>query len=130
MPMLVVAALLALTSCASNPASSTTPAPEAGMPLNRLSARDVADTITRSGMPTPNAHDVTAAKCPQLHCTGAVDSDTVSIVKFAQSGPAERYAGSTTNSYVVEDIVLVFAEPTSPADRTAYEHIVERAAQQ
>lgn len=128
--MLVAAALLALTSCASNPASSTTPpAPEAGMPLNRLSARDVADAITHSGMPTPNAHDVTAAKCPQLHCTGAVDSDTVSIVKFAQSGPAERYAGNTTNSYVVEDIVLVFAEPISPADRTAYEHIVERAAE-
>lgn len=128
--ILIAAAAAALTACASHPVAETTPAPaEAGMPLNQLSAKGVADTIKRSGMPTPNAHDVTATTCPRLHCTGAVDSDTVSIVKFAQSGPAERYAGDTANSYVVEDIVLVFAQATTPADRAAYEHIVEWSAQ-
>ncbi|MEN4478962.1 hypothetical protein [Mycolicibacterium cosmeticum] len=128
--MLIAATSVALTACATHPAVETTPAPpEAGVPLNQLSANGIADTIKRSGMPTPNAHDVTATKCARLHCTGAVDSDPVSIVTFAQSGPAERYAGDTANSYVVEDIVLVFAEATAPADRASYEHIVEWSAQ-
>lgn len=131
--LFVAASAIALASCASNPASGSTPAPaaapEAGMPLNQLSAKGIADTIKRSGMPIPNARDVTATTCARLHCTGAVDSDTVSIIKFAQSGPAERYAGDTPNSYVVEDIVLVFGEATTPAGRTAYEHIVEWSAQ-
>ncbi|MCX2715979.1 hypothetical protein [Mycolicibacterium sp. J2] len=128
--MMIAVTAVALTSCASHQAAGATPAPpEAGVPLNQLSANGIADTIKRSGMPIPNAHDVTATTCARLQCTGAVDSDPVSIVTFAQSGPAERYAGDTANSYVVEDIVLVFAQATTPADRAAYEHIVEWSAQ-
>jgi len=127
--LLVGATVLALTSCAKHAASSPTHAPEATMPLNRLSANDVADVITRSGLPMPGAHDVTAVKCPRLQCIGAIDSDTVSIVKFAQSGPAEHYAGGTFHSYVVADIVLMFGPTATPADRAGAERAVAWAAQ-
>lgn len=123
------AAVLALTSCARHAASSPTHAPEAVVPLNRLSANDVADVIKRSGMPMPDARDVTAVKCPRLHCIGAIDSDTVSIVKFAGSGPAERYAGSTFHSYVIADIVLMFGPTATPADRAGAERAVAWAVQ-
>lgn len=125
---IAVAVLLTLTSCAGHPATRATTNSAAGLPLNLLSAKDIEAEIGKAGLPTPNAHDVTKTKCDKLDCVGAIDSDTVSILKFAQSGPAERYAGDIRDSFIVEDIVLVFAPTVTPADRTAYEGVVERAA--
>jgi hypothetical protein len=76
--------------------------------LNTLSAMDIVGTIHSAGLPTPNPIDVTAAKCGKLGCVGEVDSDTVSILKFDHSGAAQRYAATISNSYQIEDIVLMF----------------------
>ena len=57
-------------------------------------------------MPTPNAHDVTADRCPKLHCIGAIDPEAVLILKFDHTGAAEGYAGAVSNIYQVEDLVL------------------------
>jgi hypothetical protein len=95
--------------------------------LNGLSASDVVAAIDSAGLPTPNAHDVTAVKCPKLGCVGAIDSDTVSILKFAGAGPAQLYAGSISNIYQVQDLVLVFGSTVTPQQKAAYEQAVKRA---
>lgn len=71
----------------------------------------------------PNAHDVTQAKCPDISCIDAVESDTVSVIKFTGTGAAQRFASTTPDMYQIEDIVLMFT-PALPADRkVAYEQI-------
>ena len=84
-------------------------------------------TIHSAGLPTPNPIDVTAAKCDKLGCVGEVDSDTVSILKFDHSGAAQRYAGTISNSYQIEDIVLIFAPTVSANQKQAYERVVQLA---
>ncbi len=97
-------------------------------PLNGLTAQQVIGAITKAGLPALNAHDVTAAQCPEVHCAQAVGTDTVSVYKFPATGLAQKYAGSISNAYQVEDIALVFA-PTVPADlRQHYESVVAQAA--
>jgi hypothetical protein len=95
--------------------------------LNGLSATDILAAIDSAGLPTPNAHDVTAVKCPKLRCVDAVDSDTVSILKFDGGGPAQLYAGAISNSYQLEDVVLVFASTVTVGQKAAYERVLERA---
>jgi len=127
----VAAALVGLlgTSCAGAGSFGGPPdtAPTANAVLNGLSASDVVAAIDSAGLPTPNAHDVTAVKCPKLGCVGAIDSDTVSILKFASAGPAQLYAGSISNIYQVEDLVLVFGSTVTQQQKAAYEQAVKRA---
>ena len=75
----------------------------------------------------PNPHDVTPAKCPTIGCVEAVDSDTVSIIKFSGTGKAERFAGTTPDMYLIEDVVLVFAAGVPSAQRVSYEQVARRA---
>lgn len=124
-----VAATLLLPSCAGPGTRGTTPntSATATAALNGLSAPQVVAAIDSAGLPTPNAHDVTTAKCPKLGCVGAIDSDTVSILKFGGPGPAELYAGSISNSYQVEDVVLVFAVTVTQQQKAAFEQAVKHA---
>lgn len=62
----------------------------------------------------PNAHDVGPQKCPHIGCIDAVDTDTVSIMKFPSTGKAELYAASVPSMFQVEDMVLVFASAIPP----------------
>ena len=78
----------------------------------------------------PNSHDVTPVKCPDIGCVDAVDSDTVSIIKFAGTGAAQRFAGTMPDMYLIEDIVLVFTRAVPAAQRGAYEDIARRAVVQ
>ena len=121
--------LLAVSGCAAAASPRSGPTATAAVPalLNGLSTADLVDTIHAAGLSTPNLHDVTAGKCAKLRCIGAVDSDTVSIFKFDQSGAAQRYAGTVANSYQAEDVVLIFAPTMTPPQKTAYERAVERA---
>ena len=80
-----------------------------------------------AGLPTPNPIDVTTAKCGKLGCAGEVDSDTVSILKFDHTGAAQRYAGTISNSYQIEDVVLIFAPAVSADQKQAYERVVQLA---
>lgn len=88
------------------------------------------DSFTKAGLPLPNGRDVAKEKCPSIGCVDAVDSDTVSIIKFAGTGAAQRFAGATPDMYLIEDIVLVFAPAVSPAQRRTYEDIARRAVGQ
>jgi hypothetical protein len=120
---------LAVAGCARSPTPPSTPntsaATSAG--LNGLSAMDAVGKVHSAGLPTPNAHDVTSDKCAKLHCVGAVDSDTVSILKFDHTGAAQQYAGSISNSYQLEDLVVVFAPTLTDSEKLAYERALEHA---
>ena len=121
--------LLAVSGCAAAASPRGGPSATAAVPavLNGLSTADLVDTIHAAGLSTPNLHDDTADKCAKLRCIGAVDSDTVSIFKFDQSGAAQRYAGTISDSYQAEDIVLIFAPTMTAPQKAAYERALERA---
>ncbi len=114
-------AITVLAACDRTSSSSTTTnAPLVPAPLNTVSATDLMASITKAGLPAPNAHDTTAVKCRQLHCLSAIDSDTVSILKFGITGPAQLYAGSISNDYQIEDTVLTFSPAVTPELKQRY----------
>lgn len=121
------ALLLTMSACTQSTTQQAAPTATGYGQLNGLSADDILGVINSAGMPTPNAHDVTADKCPKLHCVGAIDSDTVSILKFDHSGAAQAYAGAISNIYQVEDLVLVFTAGVTAGQKSAYEQAVQRA---
>lgn len=120
---------VALSGCAhSQPPTSSYQTASNPAPLNVLSAARVVDSMANAGLPTLNRHDVTKDKCPKLRCAEAIETDSVSVFKFPATGIAQQYAGSRSNVYQIEDIVLDFA-PTVSADlKDRYETVVERAA--
>src|ERR1700739_4155560 len=88
--------------------------------LNTTTAAELVTAFTKAGLPVPNAHDVSQSRCPQIGCTDAIDSDTVTIIKFGGTGAAERLAGATPDMYQIEDVVLVFAQAVPADKRAAY----------
>lgn len=123
--------ILAVSGCAAPAGPLAAPGPTSPVPvvMNNLSfsVTDLVGIIHSAGLPTPNPHDVTADKCAILRCIGAVDSDTVSILTFDHSDAAQRYAGTLSNSYQIEDVVLTFAATVTALQKAAYERVVERA---
>jgi hypothetical protein len=94
--------------------------------LNTTTAAEVVEAFTKAGLPVPNVHDATQATCPPINCTDAMASDTVTVIKFASTGAAQRFAGTTRDVYQIEDIVLVFNHV--PADQqTAFEQVARTA---
>ena len=55
-------------------------------------------------------------------------TDTVSVFKFPTTGLAQKYEASTSNVYVIEDLVLVFAPTVSSELKQDYEKVVARLA--
>lgn len=92
-----------------------------------MTASGLVAEFTKAGLQVPNPRDVTPTKCPPIGCVEAVDSDTVSIIKFGGTGKAERFAGATPDMYLIEDIVLVFGPAVPAGQRAAYEQIARRA---
>jgi predicted small secreted protein len=95
--------------------------------LNTTTVAELVVAFTKAGLPVQNAHDVAQSRCPQIRCIDAVDSDTVSIIKFGSTGAAQRFAGSTPDMYQIEDVVLVFT-PSVPADQKAAYQSIARSA--
>jgi len=83
--------------------------------------------LAAAGLPVPNPRDATSQRCPEVHCAGAVATDTLSILIFGRSRDAQLYEASLSNGYQIGDVVLEFAPAIGAAQRTAYERIVARA---
>ena len=83
--------------------------------------------LTAAGLSVPNPRDATSQRCPEVHCAGAVATDTLSILIFGRSRDAQLYEASLSNGYQIGDVVLEFAPAIGAAQRTAYERIVARA---
>jgi hypothetical protein len=118
--------VLAVTACSGPSAPADRPNASATAALNGLSAMDVVAAINSAGLPTPNTHDVTSDKCVKLQCVNDIDSDTVSVLTFDGSGPAQLYAGAISNSYELKNVVLVLASTVTVSQKVAYERVVER----
>jgi hypothetical protein len=95
--------------------------------LNTTTAADLLAAFTKAGLSVPNAHDVAQSRCPQIGCTDAIDSDTVTIIKFGGTGAAEHFASATPDMFQIEDVVLVFTQAVPADKRAAYENIARTA---
>lgn len=116
-----------VAACATHAPTTQSSEPTAPAILNTATASGLVAAFTKAGLQVPNSHDVTQAKCPKIGCVEAVDSDTVSIIKFPGTGTAERFAGTTPDMYLIEDIVLVFTPAVAAGQRVTYEQIARRA---
>jgi hypothetical protein len=114
-------------ACGNNTDTGQSSLPGHGAILNTTSAAKLVAAFTKAGLPVPNAHDVTQSRCPQIGCTDAIDSDTVTIVKFGGTGAAERFGSTTPDMYQIEDVVLVFTQAVPADKRAAYENIARSA---
>jgi hypothetical protein len=126
---LVVAVLLAVVLAGCGPRNSGGPAgAPAGAPLlNTASVAAVLDAIKKANLPALNVRDATSTKCQEAGCVQAIDTDTVSILKFPSTGRAELYAAAVPNMMQVEDIVVVFAASLTGEQKAAYGQAVKNA---
>lgn len=121
-----VAGLLVAACGAQTPGGDhRTGRPGGGAILNTTTVGELVAAFTDAGLAVSNAHDVGPQKCPQIGCIDAVDTDTVSIVKFPSTGKAELYAASIPRMFQAEDVVLVFSSAVSPEARRAYEQVAK-----
>jgi hypothetical protein len=124
-----LAAVALLAACShSEPATPNTAPVQVPAQLNEVSAAQLMDAIVKAGLPAPNRRDTTGVKCAKLHCVQSIESDTVSVLKFPGTGPAQLYAAAISNVYQVEDVVLTFAPTVTAAQKQDYERAVDRAA--
>jgi hypothetical protein len=125
----VSVAALVVAACGAQPSGGyhQTSQPRGAVRLNTTTVAELVAAFTDAGLAVPNAHDVGPQKCPQIGCIDAVNTDTVSIIKFPITGKAELYAGSIPNMFLVEDVVLVFSSAVSPDARRAYERVAKDA---
>jgi hypothetical protein len=121
-----LATVLLLGGCAGHtgPGGASSVSSQAGP--DATSAWTLVKAFTAAGLVVPSPHDVTAQRCADIHCVGAVDADTVSILVFARSRDAQLYEASLSSGYQIGDVVLDFAPTVDAAQRTAYERVVAR----
>lgn len=125
---MIAALMVAVASCARPPPSNQSPGNPAGVAvLNRVSAGDLVGAFTRAGLSAPNPRDESGQRCPEIGCTEAVITDTVSVFKFSHSGAAEHYAASVPDMFQVEDLVVVFPPNLPPDRKRSYEGVVQKA---
>jgi hypothetical protein len=91
------------------------------------SAWALVNVLSAAGQAVPNPRDVTAQRCAEIHCAGAVAADTVSVLIFGRTRDAQLYEASLPNGYQIGVVVLEFAPTLDAAQRTAYERVVARA---
>jgi hypothetical protein len=127
--VVLVAAVVLAAAAQGCGARHTHPAPTTGgaVMLNNVSVAQVLDAVTKAKLPALNPHDTTAATCPTAGCLEAIDTDTVSILKFPSTGRAELYAAAVRDMLQVEDIVVVFAPTLTTEQKTAYGQAVKNA---
>ncbi|GFG73280.1 hypothetical protein [Mycobacterium botniense] len=126
--MVVSAAGLVVGDCGAQTSGGDhqTGHPSGAAILNTTTPADLLAAFTHAGLAVPNAHDVGPQKCPRIGCVDAVDTDTVSILKFPSTGEAELYAASVPRMFQIEDVVLVFSAAVSPGATQAYEQVAKR----
>jgi hypothetical protein len=126
---LVVAALMtaAVAGCGAQNSPSAASTRSGAVLLNDVSVAAVMDAITKAKLPAANPRDATASKCPEAGCVDAMDTDTVSILKFPSTGRAELYAAAVRDMLQVEDIVVLFAPTVTSDQKAAYGQAVKNA---
>jgi hypothetical protein len=104
--------------------------PSASALLNSATPASLVGAFRHAGLPVGAARNVTAQRCPTIHCSAEVDTDDVAVLKFPATGLAEKYEGSSAaDTYQVEDVVLVFRADLPAGSRTRYENLVTAAVE-
>jgi hypothetical protein len=127
----VVAVLCALVvaGCGSNQtipqvARPTMP-PVSADHLDPHTVEDIVALIGRIGLAVPNPRDVSVQQCPKIGCIHKVDTDTISLMKFASPGTAQLYAGVTQHRFQVADVVMTFSPTMTHNEQLKYEVAVK-----
>lgn len=121
----IAAGAVLLAGCQRPPA----PGPQAGVltgapALNNVTAAQLIHNMGAAGLAVANPHDVTGQKCPEIKCIEAIDTDSLSVIRFSTTGAAEEYAGTMTGTYTAENVVLQFKASVPTDVRVAYEKVV------
>jgi hypothetical protein len=119
--------VLVLSGCGGHAGHGGASSASAAAEPDASSAWAVVKVITDAGLAVPNPHDVTAQRCPEIRCAGAVAADTVSIFIFFRSRDAQLYEASGPNGFQIGVVVLEFAPTVDAAQRAAYQRVVVRA---
>ena len=93
-----------LAGCAGHPAPGGDSAAGSAAGPDATSAWTLVNVLTAAGLAAPNPRDVTDQRCPDIHCAGAVATDTVSILIFGRSRDAQLYEPSLSNGYQIGDV--------------------------
>ncbi len=80
--------------------------------------------MSDAGLAVADPRDVTATECGRIGCVAEIDTDTVTVTQFPNTGSAQRFAGQRPDSYVVENLVLVFSSDVAADARRRYERVV------
>ena len=96
--------------------------------LNSLNASQVIDDFRKARLPALNPQEITSVKCLKVNCLQAITTDTVTVFKFPATGLAQRYIGSRSDVYQIEDLVLEFAPTVTDDAKHRYERVLEQAA--
>ncbi|MGV9800522.1 hypothetical protein ACWDTP_20990 [Mycobacterium sp. NPDC003449] len=109
---------------------SATPAPTASAAsapiLNPYTAEHLVKAIADAGLPVPNPREVTERQCQGIGCTADIETDTVSVITFPNTGRAELHAGVTPGAYQIANVVMTFAPSVAPERRGAYRSVLSR----
>lgn len=84
-----------------------------------MSARAVVQGLSRRGLLVPNPLDTTAEECRSSGRTQSIVTDTLRVWSFATAADAARYA-NTRGLSCSGNVVVSFAPPLTPADRSRY----------
>ncbi len=120
--------IFTLAGCHAAPVGSSSTSAEMPAPLNGLSAPQVIEDFRKAALPVLNPQEITSVKCLKLRCLQAITTDTVTVFKFPATGIAQRYVGSRSDTYQIEDLVLEFAPTVTDDMKQRYERVVEQAA--
>lgn len=119
---------MAVSGCQRPPA----PGPQAGAlsggpMLNNVTAQELVRDMGAAGLAVANPRDASKQKCPDIKCLEAIDTDTLTILRFSTTGAAEGYAGATSDTYQAMNFVLQFGPSVTVNGKGAYEQVVNQA---
>lgn len=92
---------------------------------SRLTARGAVDEFVEAGLPAPNPQDVTGTACAQIGCSEAVQTDVVTVYRWADPAQAVAHAADLKQpAYSLNEFVIAFPVDTE-ADTSAYANTLQ-----
>lgn len=92
-----------------------------------LTADEAVEEFTAAGLRAPNPRDVTDTVCAELGCEEAVETDVVTVFRWADSTQAAAHSANLKQpAYSLNTFVIAFP-PDSEVDTAAYANVLTEA---
>lgn len=97
---------------------------------SELTARQAVDELTAAGLDAPNPRDVTDDACGTIGCLEAVETDILTIYRWADSSQAAAHSQDLKQpAYKLNELVLAFPVDTE-VDTSAYANALTEVVQE